>query len=44
MKTLINELKEALDSNKKEIDSNRKESGTKIDVIEQKLNKLTEVK
>ena len=31
-------------SSKKEIDSNRKEAGYKIDVLEQKINKLTEIK
>jgi len=30
-------------SSKKEIDSNRKEAGYKIDVLEQKINKLMEI-
>ncbi len=39
----IEELKLQSESIKKEISSNRKEAGFKIDVIEQKLNKITEI-
>ena len=40
----IAELKKAMASSQKEIRSNRKESGLKIDIVEQKLNRITEVK
>ena len=37
------ELKKAMASMQKEIRSNRKEAGYKIDVVEQKINKLMEI-
>ena len=38
------ELKKAMASMQKEIRSNRKEAGYKIDVVEQKINTMTEIK
>jgi regulator of replication initiation timing len=40
----LNLLRIATSSNQKEIRSNRKEAGYKIDVVEQKLNVITEIK
>lgn len=44
MKSEIESLKAQCASNQKEVRSNRKESGLKIDILEQKVNAVTEIK
>jgi len=44
MRSEIESLKAQCASNQKEVRSNRKESGLKIDILEQKVNAVTEIK